>query len=77
MTEFSEKTEKAIIDDMMEIQSDAKRIILLCSKCMKLLRRNDAGNINSWTPDWSEVCGEIIERYENMDYIMKSKRGRW
>lgn len=77
MTQFSEKTERIIIEDIKKIQDDAKKIVKLCDVCLRLIKRKDAGDINTWASDWSEITTEIRELYENMQYIMETKRGRF
>jgi hypothetical protein len=77
MTEFSEKTETAIIADMKEIRQDAWAIVRRVNKCLKLMGRKDAGNRYTWTDDWAEVTSDIMMFYKNMAYIMEEKRGRF
>jgi len=74
---FSKKTEKCVIDDMTEIKNDAKKIVVLCNKCLKMMNREDAGDSSTWSPDWAVVTTEIRELYENIQWIMEEKRGRW
>jgi hypothetical protein len=72
MTQFGEKTDRIIIEDIKDIRDSAKEIITLCNTCLKIMRQ-----IHVEENEWSEVTTRIRKCYEHMEYVMEEKRGRF
>ena len=72
MTQFSEKTDKIIIEDMKEIKNLAKHIDAYCNKCLKMMKQSYVGH-----DEWANVTAEIVRCYNRMEWIMEQKRGRF
>jgi hypothetical protein len=72
ITQFSEKTDKIIIDDMNEIKNLAKHIDAYCNKCLSMMKKSYVGH-----DEWANVTSEIIRCYGQMKFIMEQKRGRF
>jgi hypothetical protein len=72
VSQFSEKTEKIIVEDMKEIQKLAKEIVKHCDKCLKMVKQSYVGN-----DEWANETSEIVRCYEQIEWIMEEKRGRF
>jgi hypothetical protein len=72
VTQFSEKTDKIIIEDITEIKKLAKEIIGHCEKCLKMMKKSYVGH-----DEWLNTTTEIIRCYNRMEWLMEEKRGRF